>query len=132
VGQAFGERQLRRTRNVFEPQLFHHGLPLAVHGFEAEIEQTAILVLPLASSRKTWSTRGKSASSGLRWCVLRWPRWMCIRRRSEACELRYEPRRTTMHNARSSSLENALFKTKAQAKERIALITEFSSSYMKE
>jgi hypothetical protein len=38
VGETCGERGLRQVRNVIDPQPFRHGLPLAAHGLEPEIE----------------------------------------------------------------------------------------------
>jgi hypothetical protein len=99
---------------------------------QAEIEQDRHSDLASGDQLQDLELARQKPTSGLRSCVRRWPRWMCVRRPLETWELRYEPSRASMRNAPSSSLENALFKTKARALERIAVITEFSSSYMEE
>ncbi len=55
---------------------------------------------------------------------------MRVSSRSDTCELRYEPPRATVRRASSSSADEAFFRTNARAPLRMALTTEFSSSYI--
>ena len=50
--------------------------------------------------------------------------------RSDTCELRYDPPRATVRKASINSVDEAFFSTKARAPERMAVTTEFSSSYI--
>src|SRR5271157_2569376 len=96
----------------------------------SSITAISLLVLPSATSRSTCNSRGESDSSGLRSRLSRSPRWMRASSRSETCGLRYEPPRATVRKASSKSAEEAFFRTKARAPLRMALTTEFSSSYI--
>jgi len=126
------ERKLCQSGDVAHTELLHHGLAVAATVCRPRSSKTAIslLVLPRLPGASTCNSRAKTLRAPA--AHSDYPNHLldAVQQPFGTWGLRLSPPLETVRKASTNSGSDAFFNTKARAPERIALITEFSSSYI--